>query len=66
MKLFVGIVVGLSVGFGAGYSMFKVEKQTTLTFSDVDQMQPEQVREILTNKGCKKISHQTIQIQCEI
>mgnify|MGYP000377357244 CR=1 FL=1 len=66
MKLFIALGVGLSVGFGAGYLTFhkEVEKQMTLTLSDVDQMQPEQVREILTNEGCKKISHQTI--QCEI
>jgi uncharacterized protein YneF (UPF0154 family) len=66
MKLLIALVVGLSVGFGSGYLTFhkEVEKQMTLTLSDVDQMKPEQVREILTNKGCKKISHQTI--QCEI
>jgi uncharacterized protein YneF (UPF0154 family) len=65
MKILIALAVGLTVGFGAGYlTFYQVEKQMTLTLSDVDQMQPEQVREILTNKVCEKISHQTI--QCRI
>ena len=66
MKLLIALVVGLSVGFGSGYLAFhkEVDKQMTITLSDVDQMQPKQVRDILTKKGCEKISHQTI--QCKI
>lgn len=57
------LVIGLSVGFGTGYLAFnkEEEKVLTLTLSGVDSMQPDQVREILLNKGCVKITYQTIQ-----
>lgn len=66
MKLLIALVIGLSVGFGTGYLVFhsESEKYQTVTLSDVDKMQPAQVREILSNKGCEKVSHQTI--QCKI
>ncbi|WP_063664847.1 hypothetical protein [Aliivibrio fischeri] len=66
MKLLIALVVGLSIGFGTGYMVFhaEVEKHVTITLNDVDKMQLEDIREILTNKSCEKISHQTI--QCKI
>lgn len=66
MKRLIALLIGLSVGFGSGYLVFykEVEKPITLTLNDVDKVPVEQIQEILTNKGCEKISHQTI--QCKI
>lgn len=57
------LVLGLSVGFGTGYIAFNTEQEKvlTLTLSGVDSMQPDQIREILSNKDCVKITYQTIQ-----
>ncbi len=66
MKLLISLVIGLSVGFGAGYAVFhqEVDKRMTITLNDADKMPPEQVRRILSNTWCEQIGRQTI--QCKI